>query len=67
MSSIDGFDEALAKELQSRAAAYLTQKNEDLQSKIKEYNISDDLKNFEGLNLTMLEALGSKGIKTLDA
>ena len=66
LSSIDGFDEALAKELQSRAAAYLTQKNEDLQSKIKEYDLADDLKNFEGLNLTMLEALGSKGVKTLD-
>ena len=66
LSGIDGFDEALAKELQSRAAAYLTQKNEDLQSKIKEYNLADDLKNFKGLDLAMLEALGAKGIKTLD-
>ncbi|MBP5535099.1 MAG: transcription termination/antitermination protein NusA [Alphaproteobacteria bacterium] len=66
LAGIDGFDEALAKELQSRAATYLTQKNEDLQSKIKEYNLADDLKNFKGLDLTMLEALGAKGIKTLD-
>ncbi|MBO5997518.1 MAG: transcription termination/antitermination protein NusA [Alphaproteobacteria bacterium] len=66
LAGIDGFDEALAKELQSRAATYLTQKNEDLQSKINEYNLADDLKNFKGLDLTMLEALGSKGIKTLD-
>ena len=66
LSGIDGFDEALAKELQSRAAAYLTQKNESLQSKIEEYNLADDLKNFKGLDLTMLAALGAKGIKTLD-
>ena len=66
LAGIDGFDEALAKELQSRAATYLTQKNEDLQSKINEYNLADDLKNFKGLDLAMLEALGSKGIKTLD-
>lgn len=66
LAGIDGFDEALATELQSRAAAYLTQKNESLQNKIKEYNLADDLKNFKGLNLTMLEALGAKGIKTLD-
>ena len=66
LSSIDGFDEALASELQSRAAAYLTQKNEDLQNKIKEYDLSDDLKNFEGLSLSVLAALGAKGIKTLD-
>ena len=66
LAGIDGFDEALATELQSRAASYLTQKNESLQNKIKEYNLADDLKNFKGLNLTMLEALGAKGIKTLD-
>ena len=66
LSSIDGFDEALANELQSRAAAYLTQKNEDLQNKINEYDLSDDLKNFEGLSLSVLAALGAKGIKTLD-
>ena len=66
LAGIDGFDEALATELQSRAATYLTQKNESLQNKIKEYNLADDLKNFKGLNLTMLEALGAKGIKTLD-
>ena len=63
---IEGFDEALAKELQSRAAAYLTQKNEALQNKIDEYQLADDLKNFAGLTLSMLAALGAKGIKTLD-
>jgi len=66
LSSIDGFDEALASELQSRAAAYLTQKNEDLQNKITSYGLADDLKNFEGLSLSVLEALGAKGVKTLD-
>ena len=66
LSSIDGFDEALASELQTRAAAYLTQKNEDLQNKISSYDIADDLKNFEGLSLAVLEALGAQGIKTLD-
>ncbi len=66
LSGIDGFDESLATELQSRAAAYLTQKNEDLKTKIKSYEIADDLKNFEGLPLAVLEALGAQGVKTLD-
>ena len=66
LSTIDGFDESLASELQTRAATYLTQKNEDLQNKINSYNLADDLKNFEGLPLAVLEALGAKGIKTLD-
>ena len=66
LSTIDGFDEALAKELQSRAATYLTQRNEEMENKIKEYALADDLKNFEGLTLQILEILGSKGIKTLD-
>ncbi|MBE6450059.1 MAG: transcription termination/antitermination protein NusA [Alphaproteobacteria bacterium] len=66
LSSIDGFDEALAKELQSRAATYLTQRNEEMQNKIKEYDLADDLKNFEGLTLQMLEALGANQVKTLD-
>ena len=66
LSSIEGFDEALATELQSRAATYLTAKNEEMKNKVEAFGLAEDLKNFEGLTLEMLAALGAKDIKTLD-
>ena len=66
LSSIEGFDEALASELQSRAVAYLTEKNEKMKNKVDSLDMADDLKNLEGLTLEMLAALGAKDIKTLD-
>ena len=66
LTAIEGFDEALATELQSRAATYLTAKKEEMKNKVDAYELADDLKNCEGMRLEILAALGEKGIKTLD-
>ncbi|MBQ7413075.1 MAG: transcription termination/antitermination protein NusA [Alphaproteobacteria bacterium] len=66
LAGIEGFDESLAEELQNRAKAYLVAKQDTLTKQIEEQNISDDLKNMEGLTLDMVAALGNAGIKTLD-
>jgi N utilization substance protein A len=63
---IEGFDEGLAEELQNRAKAYLVAKQDSLNKQIAEQNVSDDLKNMEGLTLDMVAALGNAGVKTLD-
>ena len=66
LASIEGFDDALAEELQKRARAYLAEKQDTLTKQIAEQHVSDDLKNMEGLTLDMVAALGNAGIKTLD-
>jgi len=66
LAGIEGFDESLAEELQNRAKAYLAAKEDTLTKQIAEQNVSDDLKNMEGLTLDMVAALGNAGVKTLD-
>lgn len=66
LAGIEGFDEALAEELQNRAKAYLIMQQDTLEKQVKELNISSDLETFEGLTLEMLVKLGEKGVKTLD-
>lgn len=66
LAGIEGFDEALAEELQNRAKAYLIVEQDNLEKQINELNIKADLKEFEGLSLEMLVKLGQNNIKTLD-
>lgn len=66
LAEIDGFDEDLAVELQSRAKAYLVAQQDSLDKEIKELNLTDELKKTEGLSLEMLAKLGRAGVKTLD-
>ena len=66
LASIEGFDEALAEELQNRAKAYLVAKQDTLTKKIDELGMADELKSMDGLTLDMLAALGEAGVKTLD-
>ena len=66
LAGIEGFDEGLAEELQNRAKAYLVAKEDTLTKQIAEQNVSEDLKNMEGLTLDMVAALGNAGVKTLD-
>ena len=66
LAGIEGFDDALAEELQKRARAYLAEKQDTLTKQIAEQHVSDDLKNMDGLTLDMVAALGNAGIKTLD-
>ena len=66
LTSIEGFDEALAGELQNRAKAYLVAKEARIAEKLKELNLAKDLTEFEGLDKELLVKLGEKGVKTLD-
>ena len=66
LTAIEGFDEALATELQHRAQVYLSEKETQMTSEIEKLSLADDLKSFEGLNSEMLVKLGQKGVKTLD-
>lgn len=63
---IEGFDEALAEELQNRAKAHLLIKQDTLTKQIETLGIQDDLKNLEGLDLDLLVKLGQNGVKTRD-
>ncbi len=66
LAGIEGFDEALAEELQNRAKAHLIMKQDTMEKKVKELHVSSDLESFEGLTLEMLVKLGENGVKTLD-
>ena len=66
LAGIEGFDEALAEELQNRAKAHLIIKQDTMEKKVKELHVSSDLESFEGLTLEMLVKLGENGVKTLD-
>ena len=66
LANIEGFDEALAEELQNRAKAYLVAKEDTLTKQLAELNVAAELKSMDGLTLDMLVALGNAGVKTLD-
>lgn len=66
LAHIEGFDEQLAEELQKRAKAYLLVRQDTLEKEIKNFKITEGLKNMEGLTLDMLSKLGQAGIKTVD-
>ena len=66
ISSIEGFDEDIALELQTRAQAFIEQRNRDLDDRRKELGVSDDIAALDGLTAEMLVTLGEAEIKTLD-
>lgn len=66
LAGIEGFDDALAEELQNRAKAYLILKQDTMEKKLAELDIDEALKSFEGLTLDVLVKLGENNIKTLD-
>ena len=65
LAAIQGFDEDLAGELQTRAAAFIAREKERLTAEAKELGINDDLRKFEGLSPDAILILGRTGIKTL--
>ncbi len=66
LAGIEGFDEALAEELQNRAKAYLIMQQDTMEKKVEELNLDNSLKDFEGLTLDVLVKLGENNVKTLD-
>ena len=66
ISSIAGFDEDTAQEIQARASDFINKENEELEQKCKELGIKDDLLEIEELSLKMIVALGENDEKSLE-
>ncbi|KTE21296.1 transcription elongation factor NusA [Sphingopyxis sp. H050] len=66
LASIEGFDDELAQELQSRAAEALERREEASRQERRALGVEDDLAEIPHLTEAMLVVLGKAGIKTLD-
>jgi transcription termination/antitermination protein NusA len=66
ISTIEGFDENIAGELQRRADNFLTRQANELEEKRVELGVTDEIASIEALSAKDLIALGEKGVKTLD-
>ncbi len=66
LGTIEGFDEELVAELQSRATEALERREEASRTERKELGVEDDLAELPHLTEGMLVDLGKAGIKTLD-
>jgi N utilization substance protein A len=66
ISSIDGFDEETAAEIQARAREYLDRLESEMDEKRKELGVEDELYQIEGMTARMMVALGEDGIKTIE-
>ncbi len=66
LTSIDGFDEGTAEELQARARESLEEANVKALEEARELGVSDDLVDFEGLTPQMVLALAKDGVLSLE-
>jgi len=66
LAGIEGFDEELAEELQSRATEALERREEAARAERRELGVEDALADIPHLTEAMLVVLGKAGIKTLD-
>jgi N utilization substance protein A len=66
LAQIEGFDEELGQELQSRALEALERREEAAREARRALGVEDALAELPHLNETMLVTLGKAGIKTLD-
>ena len=66
LAEIEGFDEDVAKELQSRAQEFIAKRNKEFEEKSKSLGIDEKLQWLPGLDQDMLLTLASSGVKTID-
>ncbi len=66
LTSIEGFDEETAAELQSRAREYLEQLEAELEAKRKELGVEDALTTVPGVTAKMLVKFGENNVKTVE-
>ena len=66
LTSIEGFDEGTAEELQTRARDYLAQIEAEFDAKRVELGVADELKEVPGVTTKMLVAFGENDIKTVE-
>jgi N utilization substance protein A len=65
LTSIQGFTEELATELQNRAKAYLEKTKNEIDSNLKKLNVAKDLLDFAELTPNQTLILAQKNVKTL--
>ncbi|KAB0267946.1 transcription termination factor NusA [Microvirga brassicacearum] len=66
VSSIEGFDEDTAAEIQARAQDYIARIESENEARRQELGVADELKDIEGVTTAMLVALGENDVKTLE-
>lgn len=66
LSTIEGFDEDIAAELQSRAREFLERLTQELDDKRREIGVVDAVMEIEGVTPKLAVALGEEGLKTLE-
>src|SRR5271156_4386146 len=66
LSSVEGFDEETAQELQSRALEHIEARNQELDDKRRGLGVEGQGAEGDGSTPQMLVALGEAGIKTLE-
>ncbi len=66
ISSIEGFDDDTAQEIQARARDFLERRQAELEKRCKELGIEKELGEIEGLTTEMLVALGENEVITVE-
>jgi N utilization substance protein A len=66
ISSIDGFDEDTASEIQNRARDYLEKIEAEHDAARKKLGVRDELREIPGITTAMMVALGEDGVKTIE-
>jgi len=66
LGDIEGFDDEIAVELQSRAQSFLEDRDRTASERRVELGVSDELATIEGLSPVMLVKLGEAEVKSLD-
>ncbi|MBH9974570.1 MULTISPECIES: transcription termination factor NusA [Bartonella] len=66
ISSIEGFDEETASEIQQRAKDFIDKQEAELDKKRKKLGVSDDLRELPGMTTAMMVAVGEDGVKTIE-
>jgi len=66
LSSIEGFDEDTAAEIQNRAQEYLAAVEAEFDEKRKALGVEDELREVEGVTTAMMVALGENEVKSVE-
>ncbi len=66
LAVIEGFDDEIAQELQTRAREYLDRLSEELDEKRKTLGVEDDVLELDGMSLTLAVRFGENDIKTVE-
>jgi N utilization substance protein A len=66
IAHIEGFDEATAEQIQSRAREHLEQQEAERDAKRRELGVADEMAEIPGITTAMMVALGENSIKTVE-